>query len=216
MSHLHVPVDQCPPLDKKLSINQDQAVQFLRSRRSIRVFKERPVPQETLNTLIGIARYAPTAGNAQSIKWLVLTDKNLVRRFAELTAAHMRHTIATADPSTYAPYWPALINAWDKGIDVVLRSAPALVVAAEHREHAHHGMTDVTLALSYLELAALPMGLGTCWAGLLHVAMCNDEAFARELPILKTHSYHYPLMIGYPDIRYHRLPERNPPDIQWL
>jgi nitroreductase/NAD-dependent dihydropyrimidine dehydrogenase PreA subunit len=216
MDHLDVPMAQCTPIKKELAITPDQAVQFLRSRRSIRVFKDRPVPEEELKALIEIARYAPTAGNAQSIKWLVLTDKALIRRFAELTVAHMRHTINTADPSTYAPYWPALVAAWDKGADVVLRSAPALVIAAAPRGSAHHGMTDVTLALSYLELAAQNRGLGTCWAGLLHVAMCDAEAFSRDLPVLRTHSHLYPLMVGYPAVRYHRLPKRKAPNIQWL
>lgn len=215
MNHLQVPIEQCPPIEKELTISQDQAVQFLRSRRSIRVFKDRPVGKETLNTLIESARYAPTAGNAQSIKWFVLTRKERIRHFAELTVAHMRRTIDTADPATYAPYWPALVAAWDKGLDVILRSAPALVIAAAPRANAH-GMTDVTLALSYFELAALNMDLGTCWAGLLHVAMCRGDDFNRELPVLATHSHHYPLMVGYPDIRYHRLPERKRPDIEWL
>jgi nitroreductase len=215
MSHLHVPLEQCPPIEKELTIGLDQAVQFLRSRRSIRVFKKHPVEKESLNTLIETARYAPTAGNAQSIKWLVLTDQDIIRRYAELTVVQMRHTIATADPSTYAPYWPAMVAAWDKGIDVVLRSAPALVIAAAPRSN-NHGMIDITLALSYLELAALKMGLGTCWAGMLHIAMCQGDTFLQELPVLRTHTHHYPLMVGYPDVRYHRLPERKPPDIQWL
>jgi nitroreductase len=41
-----------------------------------------------------------------------------------------------------------------------------LVVASAPKE-ATNGMVDVTLALSYLDLLAPTMGLGTCWAGLL-------------------------------------------------
>jgi hypothetical protein len=29
------------------------------------------------------------------------------------------------------------------------------------------------------------------------------------------HTHFYPMMIGYPRFRYHRLPERKPPQISW-
>ena len=51
LSHAEIPVDDCPPLDKALSISEEQAVQFLRSRRSIRFFKDRPVEKETIQEI---------------------------------------------------------------------------------------------------------------------------------------------------------------------
>ncbi len=64
LSHSEIPIEACPEIEKDLVIDERQAVQFLRSRRSIRFFKEEPPDQETLERLIRIARYAPTAGNA--------------------------------------------------------------------------------------------------------------------------------------------------------
>ena len=40
LSHSRIPMEECPPLEKKLVIDRDQAVQFLRTRRSIRVYKD--------------------------------------------------------------------------------------------------------------------------------------------------------------------------------
>ena len=54
-------------------------------------------------------------------------------------------------------------------------SAPALIMASAPRE-ATTGMVDVTLALSYFELAAPKLGLGTCWAGLVSSAMKTSSA----------------------------------------
>jgi NAD-dependent dihydropyrimidine dehydrogenase PreA subunit len=48
MSHARVPIDDCPPLKKELIINEDQAVQFLRSRRSIRFYNDHPVEKEKI------------------------------------------------------------------------------------------------------------------------------------------------------------------------
>ena len=59
-----------------------------------------------------------------------------------------------------------MVAGWDAGFDTVLRDAPVIVVASAPKE-AMNGLGDVTLALSYLDLMAPTMGLGTCWAGLL-------------------------------------------------
>ena len=215
LTHTEIPLEDCAPLRKEAAVTQEQVVQLLRSRRSIRRFKQQPVEKKDIAQVIQTARYAPSAGNIQPIEWIVISREQDVRHLADLTVAHMRHAIENHDPSTYAPYWPALVAAWDKGMDVVLRSAPAVVIAASSPSK-DHGMTDVTLALTYFELAAMPLGLGTCWAGLLHAAMMADETFAEEIPVLKTHPHHYPLMVGYKDIRYQRMPERNPPKIHWF
>ena len=67
-------------------IDEAKAVQFLRSRRSIRLFKDKPVEKEKIQGLIEIARYAPTAGNSQLVEWLVFSDRNTVKEFAKLAA----------------------------------------------------------------------------------------------------------------------------------
>ena len=59
---------------------------------------------------------------------------------------------------------PVIIAAWDAGYDAILRNAPALAVAYSPKE-APNGMVDLTLALSYFDLVAPTMELGTCWDG---------------------------------------------------
>ena len=76
-------------------------------------------------------------------------------------------------------------------------------------------MVDLTLALSYLELAAPAQGLGTCWAGLLQGAMLANPALKEAVGIPAEYPFHYPLMIGYAQVRYYRLPERRAPKIHW-
>lgn len=215
LDHAEIRREQCAPIQKQLRIGRDQAVQFLRARRSIRAFLDRPVEKETLQQLVEIARYAPTASNAQDLVWMVWTKKDSIRQCAEWTMAWMKDLVATQPHVKYASYLPAMVKAWDKGIDVVLRGAPALVLVAAPKEN-RNGLVDVTCALSYLQLAAPPMGLGTCWAGLLQAAMAGWPEFARHYPLLTTHPHFYPMMVGYTDVRYYRLPERKPPQIQWV
>ena len=214
LSHTQIPFEQCLSIKKELVINQEQAVQYLRSRRSIRVYKDKPVEKDKIQHLIEIARYAPTGGNSQLVEWLVLTDSARIKEIARLTVDFMRSEIERDPESHKASYMPVVVAAWEAGYDAVLRNAPALVVAFAPKE-AGNGMVDLTLALSYLELAALPMGLGTCWAGILQGVLRSWPSLKEDLGIPEDHPHHYPLMLGYPQFKYQRLPERKAPKITW-
>lgn len=214
LSHAEIPVESCPPILKDRVIGQEQAVQFLRSRRSIRFFKNQPVERETIRKLIETARYAPTASNAQPVEWQVFTEKSQITELARRTVEWMRTVLKESPPPATAAYLPLLVAAWDAGHDVVLRDAPALVVASAPKE-ARSGMVDVSLSLSYLELAATAGGLGTCWAGLVQGALLASPPLKQEMGIPETHPHHYPMMLGYPKAKYFRLPERRAPRINW-
>ncbi|EFK11756.1 conserved domain protein [delta proteobacterium NaphS2] len=76
-------------------------------------------------------------------------------------------------------------------------------------------MVDLTLALSYLELAAPTVWLGTCWAGLLKAAILSQPQIKEAVGLPENHPHHYPMMLGYSKLKYYRLPERKPPKIVW-
>ncbi len=213
LDHAEVPLAACTVIDKALVLSTAQAEQFLRSRRSVRRFKDKPVEKVTLQHLIESARYAPTAGNSQLVEWLVINDRKLLHTISGQVIDWMR--VLLQDPkSPVAPYYPALVKAWEAGVDSVLRSAPCLVVAMAPGSMPIR-MVDLTLALSYLELAAPQYGLGTCWAGLLQGAMLANPSLKEAVGIPQDYSFHYPMMIGYGKVRYYRLPERKEPKIHW-
>ena len=202
-----------PSIEKDLEISEEQAVQFLRSRRSIRFFKKQPVEKDKLQRLIEIARYAPSGGNLQRVEWIVFTDANRIKEIAALTVEWMRKVMEKA-PQSVPPYFPLIVGAWDMGYNSVTWSAPVLIVASAPKE-AGTGMVDVALALSYLDLAAPKLGLGTCWAGLVEGALLGSAAVRESVGLPEGHPHHYPMMVGYPKRKYTRLPERKAPKITW-
>ena len=214
LSHAKVPIGDCPPIEKEHLINESQAVQFLRARRSIRSFKDKPVEKEKIQKLIEIARYAPTGSNTQMVEWLVFSDPVQIKEFAQMTVEWMRAEFKKNPQSPRASYMPMIVAAWDVGYDAVLRGAPALVVASAPKA-VSNGIVDVTIALSYLDLAAPILGLGTCWAGLLQGGLLGSPPLKEAVGIPAGHPYHYPMMVGYPRARYFRLPERKSPKINW-
>jgi nitroreductase/NAD-dependent dihydropyrimidine dehydrogenase PreA subunit len=214
MSHKTVPFEDCSPIQKELGIDEAQVVQFLRSRRSIRSFKDQPIEKEKIQRLIEVARYAPTASNTQLVEWLVFNDKDTIKGFAKMAAEWARALLEKDPRAVKMPFIPGIVAAWDAGYDAVLRGAPALVVASAPKEDLN-GTVNLTLALSYLELAAPSVGLGTCWAGLLKGALLTWPPLQKAIGLPEDHKHHYPMMLGYPKAKYFRLPRRKPPKITW-
>ena len=214
LRHQKIPVEGSPPIFKENNITREQAAQFLRSRRSIRNFRDKTPDQETIQALIETARYAPTGGNQQSLSWTVFTKKGDVKRIAELTVDWMRLAIADPEQEFMASYLPLMVAAWDAGTDVILHNAPVLVVVSSPEDNTF-GITDVSIALSYLELAALPMGLGSCWSGLVQAALLGHGSMREFLGLPENHTHHFPMMVGYSRYPYYYLPERKKPRIIW-
>ncbi len=212
LSHERIPIQNSPEIREDFRINAEQAAQFLRSRRSVRYFKDTLVEKEKIKKLIEIARYAPTAGNGQLVEWLVISDKSRIREIAMLTVNWLRQIVKDPKVVEVSPYLPVIVAAWDAGKDTVLRNAPALVIAMAPKL-AMNGMVDLTLALSYLDVFASTVGLGTCWAGLLQGAMLNSVEIKKAVGIPEAYPHHYPIMLGYPDVKFYRLPERKEPKI---
>jgi nitroreductase len=124
----------------------------------------------------------------------------------------LRDVVAGETQRVVLPYMPVIIAAWDAGYDAILRNAPALAVAYSPKE-ASNGMVDLTL--SYFDLVAPTMGLGTCWAVLLQGALLSSPDLKQKLGLPAEYPHHYPMMLGYSKFEYHRLPERKPQKITW-
>ena len=209
-----VDIEDCPEIERALVLSWDQAKQFLRSRRSIRVFKNKAVDREILEQLIETARYAPTASNAQNLHWTVIDGRDKLERLSQETINWMERVIETQPDSSAANYFRPFVVHWANGYDGILRTAQTLIVASAPKESAN-GLVDLSIALAYLELAALPLGMGTCWAGLLRAAMLASPELVESMGLPEGHTWFYPMMIGYPKFKYHRLPERKAPAIHW-
>lgn len=213
LSHDCIPIESSPLIREELRISEQQALQFLRIRRSIRHFLRKPVEDAQIRKLIlEGARYAPTAGNRQLVEWLILTDTKRIREISAMTVSWVRELVKDPRVVAASPYLPRVVAGWDSGSDTVLRDAPAIVIAIAPKE-AVNGMGDLTIALSYMDLLAPSLGLGTCWAGLLQGAMVNSPAVRQAVGIPESYPHHYPIMLGYPDAKYYRLPERKAPKI---
>ena len=178
---------------------------FLKSRRSVREFKERPVARETMEALLEVARRAPTATNSQKLHWIVVDGGEKVRA---LSAEAVQWIRASKSNSAMLPHW-------DQGYDFVLRGAPTAVVACAPQEYSW-GPLDCAIALTFLELAAEARGLGVCWAGYLTRVAAVHAPLRQALSVPEGFVVCGGLMLGEPKFKYRLIPPRKPLSVQWL
>lgn len=206
-----MPSEACLPVQAALLPSAEQVDHLLRSRRSVRAYKDAQVPREVFAKLLDTARYAPTGSNRQQVGWLVFYGNAEVRHIARLTADWIRHTARSQPKSPVASYEAPLRAADALGKDYVCRGAPHLVIA-----HTPRGReTDGVIALAYLELAAYAMGLGACWGGFVTSAAKEWPPLRQFLGLPESRGCAGAMMIGYPKYRFRRIPLRNEAQVSW-
>ncbi len=209
------PISKHTAIPSQYSPDPVQSALFLRSRRSIRSYEDKPVPREKILKLLDIARFAPSAHNSQSISYLVVEGRENLMRLSRIVVEWMRETVKLSPDLANRFNMPAVIREHERGGDRILRGAPHIIVA--------HGPADLpaapvstTLSLEYAELFAPALGLGACWAGYAMACARDFPSFSQFLKIPASRAITGILMAGYPKYKYHRLPARNPLDVAWF
>jgi len=177
---------------------------FLMSRRSVREFKDRAIARPVLESLLDVARRAPTATNSQKLHWIVVEGKEKLHELAQETVNGARSAGVNS----------ALLKQWDDGYDFVLRGASTLVVACAPEDYAWRS-EDSAIALTFFELAAEARGLGVCWAGYLTRIAGLHEPLRRQLAVPAGYAVCGALMVGEGKYSYRRIPPRKPLSVQW-
>ena len=129
-------------------------LEAIRKRRTIRAYKTSPVDEQTLDTILEAGRLAPSWGNTQTWRFVVVKDSSIKTQLVENS-----------------------IRPGNRGLEAV-RQAPVVIAACAELEKAGYRdgqpstdkggywyMFDAGLALENMVLAAESFGLGTLFIG---------------------------------------------------
>ena len=197
-----------PDLSGETLPTTGQMSKLIMSRRSIREYKKKKIPQEVFEDIFDIVRYAPTGMNGQSVNWLVLQNSDDVRALVARVIDWARITVKENPTHPLSPVLPVMIDAWERGEDRICHDAPHLVFAYSHKDNPV-GYIDAIIALTHLDLTAPVFGLGTCWAGIVQIALESSPDLMQQVGIPTDHKSHYAMMIGYPKHQFKNIPPRN-------
>ena len=158
-----------------------EVLEAIKTRRSIRHYKPETIAEEKINVILEAARWAPSWGNTQCWRFVVVRDEVSKTRLAE--------TLTSWNPARSA-----------------VEKAPVVIVACaelgksgfkEDKPATDRGdwyMFDVALAMQNLALAAHSLGLGT-----IHIGAFDAQEAARVLNVPQGVVVVEMMPLGYPE-----------------
>ncbi len=165
--------------------------ELLKTRRSIRDFQEREVPLETVQEIIRETCLAPSSGNEQPWKFIVVNNRQKIRKLSDESKKNFVALIEK-DPSSPLKKYEAGLRSKEFN---VFYNAPCLVYIVGSRE-ARSLWVDCALAACYFMFSASARGLGTCWVNLGSMIQSTD--LQKEIGLPDDCRIVAPMILGYP------------------
>lgn len=222
------------PVETDALPSPHQVRELLRSRRSVRCFKDAPVSRECIEAVLDAARLAPSAHNVQDVQYVVVQDRDLLKKTTDATAAFIaRLARQIRNPAVRALYRLALsreeiasavhmLPDFDyvsdehrNGRDPILHGAPCILLAHARRS-VNFPETNAALALHNAALAAHALGLGGFLLGYVVGACKRDRTIPDLLGIPRHHEVYAGLALGQPAIAFPKWIRRKAPEVRWI
>ena len=136
----------------------------VKNRRSVRKFKPDPVPDEHIHKILDAARMAPTSGNQQPWKFLVIKEKEQIEALKEECLKDYESYFKEKRNLDGNELSKQMEEA-RQGLENGYLSAPSYVVVLTDNQSKYPGYNhhDGPLAAGYLMLAARALGYGTVY-----------------------------------------------------
>lgn len=163
-------------------------------RRSVRAYEPGQIKDEELQAVLKCALYAPTGGNLQNSRFLVIQNPELME---ELNSV-IREELASREIVEGEMMAKGIRRARQEGYHFIFH-APTLINAVAPRDHSN-SMANCCTGLENIQLAAASLGLGSCWSNQPH--WLTDVPAVREifgrLGLLEDEDIFGSVSIGYP------------------
>jgi nitroreductase/NAD-dependent dihydropyrimidine dehydrogenase PreA subunit len=239
ISHSDFPATTIQAIQFEQMPTSEQVITLLKTRRSIRAFRDKPLAKDTIETIIDGARFAPSGHNSQSTEFLVVQDRAVLNKLSALVIEYLKfeikrfsnpffRTLALLADREKAesglheiPGFKQMIQMFESGADPILNGAPVLLAFHAHRTD---GFADVNaqLALQNASLVAHALGIGhfyTGWVispGRAPMARAWNRRIPSLIGIPPGNELYGALALGYPIPKFKNMIERKPPQIRWV
>ncbi|MCL6560646.1 MAG: nitroreductase [Firmicutes bacterium] len=167
-----------------------EVIEAIRTRRSVRDFKDDQIPEETVKELLETAVWAPSGMNMQPWVFAIVQNREFMREFSERAKARIMKK--TKEFSVLERY-SGMMGKPDFNI---FYNAPALVLIYGDSTVATFRY-DCSMAALNLMLAAWDKGIGSCWIGFAQF-IGNTPEIKGKLNIPDEYELVAPVILGYP------------------
>lgn len=172
------------------------------------------MPRALIERALDSARFAPSGLNQQPVAWTVIEGRDRVHALGRAVRDFSADLLAKNHPVAQRLDFGRFIAEWDNGQDTILRDAPVVVIAHTPAGDPM-GPGSAGIAMTYFQLAATALGLGTCWAGYAQIALSFSPAVAQLAGIPDGRQSQAVTMLGYAKYAYVAIPPREPLQVTW-
>jgi nitroreductase/Pyruvate/2-oxoacid:ferredoxin oxidoreductase delta subunit len=203
------------------------------NRRSVRNLKDKPVPEHLVRRVLEAGRFAPSAGNCQPWKFIVITDKALMNELNEAVWAGLNlvHTMYKDDemvkqlaagyelmPQAPGTFDPRVIiggmGSIAKRYGPLLLNAPVVILILEDERAINAGGINIGICGQNMALVANSLGLGACWIGFV-TALNQMPPWPEKLGITPPWKLVTSLVLGYPKFKQEGMVPREYRPVTW-
>ncbi|MFC2068628.1 nitroreductase family protein [Chloroflexota bacterium] len=188
-------------------------LELVKKRRSIRSFKPEPIPDEYIDKIIEVARWAPSGSNSQPWEFIVvkkpeikeaifqlIKEQSVLSQKMELIKEPELRMVRLADPAEQPGYMDAPVFIILCG-DTRIQDTYSLGVSSQKRQ----AIYDSSLANAFLHmhLAATTLGLASQWVSVVsfhfvQLLVKDMLGIPRELEIYEMMALGYPAVVPRP------------------
>ncbi len=210
-----------------------QTEKIIYRRRSVRLFKDKPLSKELIHRLIEAARFAPSAGNGQPCKFLVVTNREVNRKIDQKCAKILKLiNWLYAGQNRWRKILIAILSAisankWDQRPIAAMEKihmtngsitfdAPAVIHVLKDKRGISHPDVDAAISAHNIILAAHSIGLGTCYIGFIASTVAFVPAVKKILKIKYPYEIVTSICVGYPKLKYNIPVPRAQVPVEWI
>ena len=165
-------------------VKREELSDLIKTRRSIRKFQDKPVPEDLLVKALELATWAPNGGNQQAWRFLIISNGELIQKIGDAVNAKTELMASWPEAEKFAE----AVTRWRKNSDF-FRGAPVCIavlmgvyssvadqilrargekdpIAREirsWREIGKSSLQSAAAAITYICLLLHHMGLGATW-----------------------------------------------------
>lgn len=183
--------------------NPDDILSLIKSRRSIRQFEDENISIEQLQKLKDMLKFIPTGCNYNSLHFSFIEEKTMMEKIRNYTYEKILSLISNKFTEKYAGKFIKYKQAIENGEDVIFRNAPHMIIVSSSVK-APCANVDPIIALSYFELYAQSLGIGTCWCGFAQACFKLMPKLSSVAKIPDEYKPSYVMLFGKSKVKYHR------------
>lgn len=205
----------------------DEVLNLIKSRRSVRKFREKKVSEKDWGKLFEAVKYSPVGHNSQYVDLVIIESQDVLESLSKIGMDFWSNTTSLINKPVLGYVFKKMLGphaysvfsklahlshkqkeSFEKGLDPILFNAPAVMLFLAPQDEMM-SQAEANMAAQTVALYAPALGLGTCYSGIIMALFSSGNEEVRKLiRIPKGYNVYSALIVGHPKHANRYIPHR--------